>query len=358
MTLQKKKITVVFFIVLISAILASFLPVKIPYKVKSKALVKPVYVWELMRTSQGNLISKTLNNFSGIVESYSISEFSRGDAVNFVLSDKLKDGTFVHKGDTIGVLYSNEQQSKIVELQSALTVLRAELEFFSTGVKPEDVKFIEEQLGLARQELETQKILTNRSKALLADSVIAQQEYDIVLNELKVKELAVSIAEAQLSSVTTGDKPEQIKLIEAKILATEKQLLQAQERIEYFTLKSPVSGEVIISKSFIETDVLLQIIDNSEYVGIAPIPSELKNLIPLNSKVCVLNGLSKQTTQGVLASYDNVSQMLQGRTVVYSTILFNEGKSHLKMGDLVEVEFSGEEMSIHNYLQKLLITPL
>ncbi len=356
--LQKKKITLFFFIVLILAFFASFLPVKIPYKVKSKALLKPILVWELARTNQGNLVSKTLNNFTGIVESYSISEFSRGDAVNFILSDKLKNGTYVHKGDTIGVLYSNEQQSKMVDLQGALSILKAELEFFSTGVKPEDVRFIEEQLSLAKQELETQNILSSRAKALLADSVIAQQEFDIVFNELKIKELAVSIAEAQLSSVTTGDKPEQIKLIEARILATEKQLNQVIERLEYFTLKSPVIGEVIISNSFIESDVMLQIIDNSEYIGIAPIPSELKSLIPLNSKVCVLNGFSRQTIHGVLASFDNVSQMLQGRTVVYSTILFNDGNSHFKMGDLIEVEFIGDEMQIHEYLKTVLKTPL
>lgn len=356
--LQKKKITVLFLICLTLAVGASFLPIKIPYKLKSKALVKPMYVWELTRTSQGNLVSKTMNNFSGVVESYSIAEFSRGDAVNFILSNKLKDGTYINKGDTIGILYSNEQQTKIVDLQGTLTILRAELEFFSTGVKPEDVTFIEEQLRLAKQELETQEILTNRSKALLADSVIAQQEYDIVFNELKIKELAVSIAEAQLLSVTTGDKPEQIKLIEAKIAATEKQLFQAQERLAYFTLKSPVSGEVIISKSFIETDVLLQIIDNSEYVGIAPIPSFAKEMLMVDSKVRVINSFEPNNIQGVLAKYDNVSQILQGRAVVYSTILFNDGKNHLKMGDFLEVEFIGEEMSIHNYLQKLLVTPL
>jgi hypothetical protein len=98
MMLQKKKITLFFFIVLILAFFASFLPVKIPYKVKSKALLKPILVWELARTNQGNLVSKTLNNFTGIVESYSISEFSRGDAVNFILSDKLKTEPTFTKG--------------------------------------------------------------------------------------------------------------------------------------------------------------------------------------------------------------------------------------------------------------------
>lgn len=357
LVLRKKQATLWLLVAALLVLMGSFVPFGIPYTTETKALLQPLRQFELSRNAQGNLITNTRDNRSGAVESYSITEFSRGDAVQFTLRPQLHDGVRVQAGDTLGALYSNEEQGRLVQLSASLDVLQAELTFFSTGQKPEDVAFAQAQLLLTEQELATQRILTQRSEVLIRDSIISQQEYDIALNELKVKELAYQIAQARLASIQTGEKPEQVQLIESRIDATRRQLAQAQERINFFTLLAPFAGTVLMERSFTTSNKLLRIIDDSQYIGIAPMLLQHRAYFDAGNAVEVTAYGKNKGLKGKILRFDNASQQVNGQAVVFLTLAFAPGTHDLIPGNLLDIKLTGSSLNPQAYLHKVFTTP-
>lgn len=357
LVLRKKQATLLLLVAVLLSLMVSFVPFGIPYTTNTKALVQPVRQFELSRNAQGNLITHTRDNRTGAVASYSIAEFRRGDAVQFNLRPALHDGRRVQAGDTLGALYSNEEQGRLVALSASLDVLQAELAFFSTGQKPEDVAFAEAELRLTAQELATQRKLTDRSEILIRDSIISQQEYDIAHNELKVKELAYQIAEARLASIQTGEKPEQVQLIESRIEATRRQLAQAQERINFFTLLAPFDGTVVMERGFTTSDLVLRIIDDSQYIGTAPLLLHDRDFFEAGNKVEVTSYGKSEGVKGEILRFDNASQQVNGKAVVFFTLAFEPGAATLVPGNLLDIKLTGSSLNPQAYLHKVFTTP-
>lgn len=357
MQLRDKKFT--FLILGLAGLLlfGSFLPFNIPYSTRSKVMVKPLHEWTLSRNLDGHLISVHRNNLKGTVQSYSITEFKRGDAVRFNLRQQLYDGAEVNAGDTLGALYTNEDQMRLVQLKGELEVLKAELDFFSTGQKPEDVQFAQTQLQLASQELETQKKLMDRSEMLMKDSVLSVQQFELAQNEFAVKQLAKKIAEARLLSVMTGEKPEQVRLIQAKIKATELQIKQTQERVALLTLTSPMTGKVALKRNFEVSDDIVTVLDNNKYIGLAPILLAHADNFLVGDEVEVITFGKYKGLKGRIIQFDNVSQIVNRQPVIFVTLEFDQFPVELVPGIMLEIKLYGSQLNPRQYLSKVFTTP-
>jgi multidrug efflux pump subunit AcrA (membrane-fusion protein) len=355
--LSKKKVTFVLLTLALLLSMVSFAPLSVPFSARTKVLIKPAKAWELLRNQQGNLATSVRNHLTGAMESYSISEFSRGDAVQFQLLPQLQNGSRVQAGDTLGRLYSNEEQSKMVALQAEIDVLQAELTFFNTGQKPEDVETARNELHLAEQELRNQRLLTERSAVLLRDSVIAQQEYDLAHNALRVREIALQLAEARLASISTGDKPEQIALSKARIQALQRQLLQVRERISYFTLLAPFDGTVVMRQGFATSDTLLEIHSLNEFIGLAPVLLSDRRFLKLGDRVEITQAGIHQGITGQIVAFDAVSQLVNGQSVVFCTIAFDPTDEPPLPGELLEIKLRGDDIPASTFLTKAFTTP-
>lgn len=350
--LLKRKTTILFLLVLILLILlVVFGSFKVNYNVVSKVKIKPAMEWELSRTIDGNLITVYKNHITNTVNSYSVTEFQRGDVVEFKLNKDLLNKQSIQKGDTIGYVYSNEEQRKLIELLGNLKVLESEYVFYTTGQKPEDVDKAEKQLILAEKELETQRKLMARSEILIRDTVISLQQYDIDLNELKIKEMAYEIAKANYESVTTGDKPEQAELIESKIYALNLQIDQIKERIDYFTLISPIDG--IIAKDRYEgqltdnlkSEMLIKIIDVNEKIGVAPVRLSDMAYFNIGNKAY----LPKEKKYGSLISLDNVAQSNWTESSVFLTFKIEDAEE-MSPGSFTDIKIYGAELELKDYI--------
>lgn len=348
--MKRKKVTIgVIVILVISAIAVLFLPLTFSYTTQSKVQIKPGLEWELSKNTSGHILTTFKNNINASVSSYSVTEFQRGDVVKFILKEEVLNRRTISRGDTIGYLFSNQEQLKLIELEGNLRILRSEYAFFTTGQKPEDIEKAKRQIHMARQELETQKRLMVRTSALFKDSVISGQEYDIALNEMKVKELAVSIAEANFESVSTGDKPEQSALIKSKIDAISQQIGQIRERINYFTLISPVSGQIAVNRQqpteILETEPLLRVIDVDTMVGITPIRLSELPYFEIGNEI----QLTADGKTGYIISIDNVAQSDWLGSTVYLTSLIQNGQD-LMPGKVASVKAIGKELSLFDYI--------
>jgi multidrug efflux pump subunit AcrA (membrane-fusion protein) len=289
---------------------------KIEYRISSKAFFMPASEYGITRNVDGNLISTLTDHHTHLVERYSITEFQRGDVVELIMSTKITNNGFITAGDTIGYIISNEEQRNLIDLQGQLDVLKAELLFFTTGQKPEDVLLALNQLELAKQELETERLLMERSERIFSEGAISRQEYDIALNTLKVRELAVKIAQANWESISTGEKPEQEQLTLAQIAALSKQIDQIKQRIQSLTITSPVGGKLIMHRDLQLTGQIITIADTSALIALIPIPVKERSFMHEGSKV-VYSGM-----EGSVSRLDNAVKMIGSQQAFYITATF------------------------------------
>ncbi len=322
--------------------------VKIPYSIKSKAFIVPSMEYNLVRTSDGTLVTTLKDNINGVVKNYGITAFQRGDVVQFSLAEGILEDRHLNKGDTIGWILSNQEQITLVELKGELGVLKAEHMFYTTGQKPEDVETAKEEWDLAKQNLALQKTLIERSKVLHQDSVISQQEYDLVLNNLKVKEIELSIAEARYMSIITGEKKEQLDLIKAKINSIESQIDQISSRLAYFTFISPISGNLLAQR---DVDTLfggnvISIGNVDQLAAIVPVQLKERTYIDVGDAVFI------QNSKGTITHIDNSIKLIEGRQSFYVTV-FWENQSKLLPGSITEATLGNRKITLAEYFLRM-----
>lgn len=356
--LNRKKYTVFLILFLAALVAASFLPVEIPYKIKTKAMVKSVLEWELSRLPDGSLSSLLRNQLSGSIESYGVTEFRRGDVVQFEMRPEIFQGQRIHKGDTIGFLYSNDEQIRIAELEGQLEVLNAELAFYRSGDKEESIKAAEREVELTRESIKNQEKVLARSQLLMKDSLISIQQFELDEHELQMRKLALELALSQREVVSTGDKPERIQLIETQIQAVKDQIRQLKSRIEQHILLSPIDGLIVMNRNYLSSDVLLKIIDDEIFMGVAPaLVRDLPHL-DKDRKVVGRQATEEEPIRGRVHDFNNVSELLNGEMVVFFTVVFEQNiGGSLLPGKVIEIEAEGVPMNPQEYLWKLFWSP-
>ncbi len=333
-------------VALIVLLLVACLYIKVPYIIKSRALFMPASEFNLVRTADGNLISSFKDNVRGVVKSYGVTEFQRGDVVQFLLNPKISNQKYVNAGDTIGWIVSNEEQRNLIQLKGELNIMKAELEFFTTGQKPEDIQTAKEQWELAKEQLDIQKKLLKRSTTLFGDSVIPQQEYDIELNKLKVKEIEVGIAEARYLSITTGEKKEQGRLVSARISNLESQIKQVSERLAYFTFTTPMSGMILLQRENEIGENVIAIGDTSHWVGVIPVQLKEREFIKLSDTI------TYKKLNGHIVGIDNSVRILDRKQAFYVTGLW-PFEENILPGTMAEVDINCPKVSIKDYFIRL-----
>lgn len=323
------------------------------YKIYSRGLVIPAKEWVLTRSSDGNFVTSFKDNIKGVNTSFNVTEFSRGDVVEVSLSPKFLEDNFVFKGDTIGFVNSNEEQRRLRELEDDLQVLKAELMFFTTGQKPEDRDITRERLRLAQADLATEKLLFDRNLKLFRDSVITKQEIEILENTLKIKEIEVLIRDAEFRSTITGEKPEQEKLIESRIVQIQNQINKIQERLENFLILAPFDGFLV--QNSIDTPDMMKIIvyEKGEMVSLIPIDIFDKKYLSYQNLVKIdFRSIDKSQTAKIL-KIDNVIQRINQKQVFFITSTFYTDEIN-HVGELADVEIITERISLFDYLERMI----
>lgn len=332
----------------IPVMLVLLIPVQLPYSVQTRAAAYPLQEWSLVKNSEGNLMSNYQDHRKGTLETFGITEFQRGDVVTFSLVNGLRNRLYVNEGDTIGTYNSNEERRKFIELTGQLGVYEAELAFWTTGQKPEDVDEAKHQLNLAKQELNTERKLMERSRLLHRDSVISDQEFEIAENKLRVKEINLDIAKARYRSVTTGEKPEQELLLRAKITATKDQLDQVRDRLESLVLRSPING-MIMNRHRGSSNHIISIADTSGTVALCALKADQMEWVEIGQEA--YTEYRGKTIKGRVIGIDNTMQVIDGRSAFYVRVAFPG--NGVPPGALLNVDIFVEDMRFFSYLGRV-----
>ncbi|MCC5937674.1 MAG: hypothetical protein JJU34_10350 [Lunatimonas sp.] len=324
------------------------------YTIHSRGMVLPGKAWELQRFADGNFITLLKDNFKGITDRFNVTEFSRGDVVEFRLLHNAEENPWIRQGDTLGYINSNEEQRRYRQLQDELEVLQAELLFYTTGQKPEDIEVSWEKLKLAEQDLKTETLLFQRNQVLYEDSVISKREHEIFENTLKLKEAELQIRSAEYTSAITGDKPEQELLIRSKIIQTTNQLEKISERLSYFTVISPIDGILKKNIDLLPDRMQLTVWDTSRLAVVIPIEVFEKKFIKLGNEISFYSLSEKTYLTGKITSINNLVQQSNNKQVVFATAEVDENISLETLGELVEVKILGEEISLKEYVHRII----
>ncbi len=78
-----------------------FLPIEYPSSINSKGKLLPHKTWLISKETDGRLTTELLDNVTGLNNEFSVTQFERGDAVQFKFNLDLINSGIVQQGDTV-----------------------------------------------------------------------------------------------------------------------------------------------------------------------------------------------------------------------------------------------------------------
>lgn len=266
-------------ILMVVLLIASvFVPVEIPYTFNTTAKVYPLQQWVLHKNVDGNLI-KTLHNYkSGRLAEYATFPFDRGDVVNIKFHpDQSASTSQVDSGYLVASIASLNLAQQLVDLENQLNVERANLQKVSTGEKQEIIVQGKEILNQALADLKFKQANLDRAEKMFADGLLAKAKLEAAQQGVKQAEIAIEVARKRIGVTSTGEKPEEINLIQAKINSFESQINFLKSTNDSYDIYAPISGNMYYETG-IEGDKLI-IDDIKEHILIIPIKLKDRDFI-------------------------------------------------------------------------------
>lgn len=331
--------------------------VEVPYSIRSRGIVLPVEEWSLHTGSGGTLVQLHENHLSGVVGQYSISEYQRGDVARYMFNEELLAGGTVNKGDTVAWVYTSDIHLDLIALQGDLAYQRSLLQVYLAGDRPEEVAVADRRIELARQELENQQAQTERVVRLHQEGVVSQQEYELSVNELRIKEHALEVAQSLRQALEAGRKPEDLEMVRSRIASLEIQEAQLKKHMDAFHLVSPISGVVIRERNPLlanGTEAMLRIADLSVLAVFLPIDHHEGQYAAIGQRVRLHAATGSFPVEGEIVSVDNTIQMMNNRPKIFLGVMAdNEGDGNVYRNMMVEASVVCDTIRLWEYLQRM-----
>ncbi|MEM9821022.1 MAG: hypothetical protein AAF985_08115, partial [Bacteroidota bacterium] len=215
-----------------------------PYTFESTGKVYPLQQWVLQKNQDGSLLSTLHNYKSGLLKDYSSFQFDRGDLINIRFNPGQIVESKVDSGALIATIGSNMLAERLIRLQNDLSIEQANLSKALAGRKPEIVDKAAEELILAKQELQLRKKQYERAKEMHEEGILAFADFERAEGVYQQTQTRVSVAEENISVITTGERPEQINFIKAKIVSIQKEIAFLQMTNDSYNIFTPIAGSI------------------------------------------------------------------------------------------------------------------
>ncbi len=343
-------------LVLLIPVLYAYNRVELIYSISSRGILYPGKEWVLSRTADGNLINSLKDNFHNSITEYTVTEFQRGDLANFVVQPGVFQKPYVQKGDTIASISSQTERRRKTELMGELERQQRLLTVYATGERIQDINIAYQRKILALNEFETQQRISERNKVLFGRGHIPEEEYEISVNELNIKEQNYLIAQTQYEALKSGAKPEQLDLVKANIESITQQIGQLEELMDAFTITSPISGKIVKQQGANGTyEAILRVAQTDSYVLMVPVDVYHLPYIQAGQQLHFRTPGSREVFSARIAGFDNAVQMLDGRQKIFITAFTDMSTDALRFypSMLVEVTIPSEPISVKEYLLRM-----
>jgi HlyD family secretion protein len=161
-----------------------------------------------------------------------------------VLRWAVSEGDRVGAGDVLLELDAGRQDARIAELRGNLAQAEARLAELAHGARIETIDAARATLARARSAQADAETGYTRAAELLQRGLTSQAVFDEALAMRDVRRAETSAAEAELTELTSGTRPEQIDQGAAAVEAAKAALREAELTRERLTVRAPRAGIV------------------------------------------------------------------------------------------------------------------
>ncbi len=244
-------------------------PFDVPFTLESVAKILPVRQWVLLKATNGTLAVTLYDHRTGLASNQEGYQFDRGDMVQLRFQEGWKTGSSVRAGEIVATIASNRLGEQLMQLKNQLAIEQANLGVVSSGQKPEVIKQVEEQISLAKADLELRQKAFDRARQLHKEGLMPLMSLDQAENAYNESLARLRVAEKSLMVQATGEKQELVSLASSKIASLQKEIAFLENKQNKYTLATPFSGQVRFETT-LEGDRLL-VEDVSEVVLQIPV---------------------------------------------------------------------------------------
>ncbi len=306
-----------------------FLPIHFPSSIRTYGKIQCAHEWVLVRGVDGQLSASTFNHETGVNEGYHAASFDRSASVYFTLNPGMVPGRVITRGDTVGVVSSSEVQEQLIALNGELTRAEGQLAVNTSGEKEVVVQAAEQRLEIAKRRRSEQERSFERSKALYAQNLLPQGQYESAENSMHAAEDEVALANSALAEARSGAKPEQVRLVTTNIAALKDEIAALRRRAATHTIVSPLTGLVARSTT---PEVLLTVSDTSRYVAMIPVRlSDIGRVTAIPEAMVTFRGLSAPL-RGHITAMDHQVTAIGLERVVMATAVLDRSAAPLVVG--------------------------
>lgn len=339
---------------IIAAMAAVAVYIEIPYNISTRGVVMPVREWRLTRLADGSILNTEKNNLTNSIASYSVLEFQRGDHAEFMANEKVISGKTINKDDTVGYIRSYEEERRLLELTGALEEQKRLLRVSLTGEKEEEINAARQNLILAETEFETQKKLVARMESLHETGVIADEAWELALNDYLIKEQNMNIARSELEVVSTGAKPEEIDRIRAIIDSYQRQIEQIRRRIETFSITAPFAGTVIKQQGTEpQSESIIRVADLENLIVTLPVDLYQLTYIDTGNTVNLTFNSRGNSYRAKVTGVDNAVQYIDQKQNIFITAIIEDEPERFMPNMLVQAEIVSGSISAWDYIKRM-----
>ena len=341
----------IYALIFIILIIILLLPFQVHYTIKAPGRIMPARELIVSKGLDGRFMAELVNNKTGMSKIFFTTQIERGDIIQFTLKDNIAAGTAIFSGDTIGYITSNDTHRELVNLNNAIETEKSSLKLYSTGEKQSVIDEAKDRLDFAKKQLEEERKIYLRQKALFERDLISQQEYEISLGTTNLYEINVEIAASQLLTVQSGAKSEQIEYIRSRINSLQNEIQILREKSSLLQLISPISG--IVFRTF-SADTLLTIGDTSEYIVIMPVKWWEREYIENTQRIEVKISNVSDPLYASLEYLDMSIHMIKGNQIMFATASINQNTNKLAPGLSAECSIVSGDITLREYLTRII----
>lgn len=153
-------------------------------------------------------------------------------------------GDWVEKGEVVARLQDSIQRAQLHQNRGAYSLAEANWSKAKNGSRPQEIEQARAALEVARANAKNAEQNKTRLQKLYEQQISAGRDYDLAVSQERVALSQVKSAEANLSMVMKGPRPEDREAAKAQADQAAGLLEQSQATLTLTQLKSPIKGVV------------------------------------------------------------------------------------------------------------------
>jgi putative peptide zinc metalloprotease protein len=156
----------------------------------------------------------------------------------------VSEGQMVHAGEKLATLNRRIYEKDLKLTQEQLEHQKAVLRLVKEGPKPEQIDKARQSVKTAKVRLEYSTREAQRLETLYEQKVISEQAWDDAKKQRDLDADKLAQADAELTLIKSGARPDTIESVEAEVRRLEAQVAHIQDNLDLTTLTSPIDGRV------------------------------------------------------------------------------------------------------------------